>query len=248
MNRNKYLELRVNARKWHHEEGGIIKAADGTNLYINTGRTVKKSQENKADYEQRVKNIMDLSNPEIRDIPTIVKEEVNTIVAAPEKTDWTSDYLITSTPTTTVVSTTPVKTGVRSDRNNNPLNIRFTNIAWQGKKTDGKTDNAFEEFETRDYGWRAAYKNLNKKISIDGLNSIRKLISSWAPANENNTEGYISYVSEKTGIDPDAVLSSNDERLAKIGAAMAAVESGRRNNIDWEDALKGFKFYLGQPA
>jgi len=35
----------ANARKWKHEDGGIIKAEMGTNLYIGTGRNTQRSQE-----------------------------------------------------------------------------------------------------------------------------------------------------------------------------------------------------------
>ena len=57
-------------------------------------------------------------------------------------TDWTMQYRATGgneTPTTSpqqtttqtsVVTVKPDMSKVRSDRNNNPLNIRFTNIAW----------------------------------------------------------------------------------------------------------------------
>lgn len=252
MNTNKYLKLRANARKWKHEDGGIIKAEMGTNLYIGTGRNTQRSQEGltQEQYKQLLEETSKL-NPKGQDITLPEETDIETPAAtSTEQTDWTNDFRIGSEQAGPVQQVNPTvaatRTGVRSDRNNNPLNIRFTNIAWQGKKTSDKSDNDFEEFESRDYGWRAAYKNINKKITVDGLNSIRKLISSWAPANENNTEGYIKYVSSQTGIDPDDVLTANDERLAKIGAAMAAVESGRRTNIDWDDALRGFKFYLGQ--
>lgn len=256
MNTNKYLELRSNARKWKHEEGGVIKAATGTELpFIGLHRQINPAaaSESEKEYQEKVKKFLSETEFEIPELNIPEEQHVETkyTTTPAEKTDWTAGYRIgkgtsSTTPTvqTTIATAKPDMSKVRSDRNNNPLNIRFTNIAWQGKKTEGKSDNDFEEFESRDYGWRAAYKNIETKMKR-GLNTITKLVSEWAPPNENNTNGYIQFVAQKTGIDPNAVITQAD--LPKIGAAMAAVESGRRNNIDWDDALRGFKFYLGQP-
>lgn len=252
----KMATFAANSRRWSHEEGGVIKAATGTELpFIGLHRQINPAaaSESEKEYQEKVKKFLsetELEVPELN-IPEEQRVETKQITAPAEKTDWTAGYRIgegtsSTTPTiqTTIATAKPDMSKVRSDRNNNPLNIRFTNIAWQGKKTEGKSDNDFEEFESRDYGWRAAYKNIETKMKR-GLNTITKLVSEWAPPNENNTNGYIQFVAQKTGIDPNAVITQAD--LPKIGAAMAAVESGRRNNIDWDDALRGFKFYLGQP-
>lgn len=245
----KMATFAANARRWSHEEGGIIKAALGANLFLNTGRNINKNSHLTSDQYKKV--IEEISNADqVQELELETPEETEkSVVVKEEKQPWTTSYRISTetTPVVTQVSNTnkPDMSRVRSDRNNNPLNIRFTNIAWQGKRTADKTDNDFEEFESRDYGWRAAYKNIDTKMKR-GLNTLSKLISEWAPANENNTSGYIQYVSSKTGIDPNAIITQED--LPKIGAAMAAVESGRRDNIDWGDALRGFKFYLGQPV
>lgn len=250
----------ANARKWNHEDGGILKAQDGIQ-FLSLNRTdLKRQNETDEEWKNRVNAIVSAGNIDVDDIetpetvgPTASSSDGTTSIT----TDWTMQYRATGgneTPTTSpqqtttqtsVVTVKPDMSKVRSDRNNNPLNIRFTNIAWQGKKTEGKSDSAFEEFESRDYGWRAAYKNLETKMKR-GLNTITKLVSEWAPPSENNTNGYIQFVASKTGIDPNATITQAD--LPKIGAAMAAVESGRRNNIDWDDAMRGFKFYLGQPV
>lgn len=252
----KMATFAANSRRWSHEEGGIIKAATGTELpFIGLRRQINPAaaSESEKEYQEKVKKFLSETELEVPklNIPEEQRVETKQTTTPAEKTDWTAGYRIgegtsSTTPTvqTTVATAKPDMSKVRSDRNNNPLNIRFTNIAWQGKKTEGKSDNDFEEFESRDYGWRAAYKNIETKMKR-GLNTITKLVSEWAPPNENNTNGYIQFVAQKTGIDPNAVITQAD--LPKIGAAMAAVESGRRNNIDWDDALRGFKFYLGQP-
>ena len=86
----------------------------------------------------------------------------------------------------------------RGIRNNNPLNIRKGNN-WKGERPN-QTDPAFEEFESMEYGIRAAIKLIRNKIQGKGkghrpLCTIRTLVSSWAPPCENKTEAYIRFVS-----------------------------------------------------
>lgn len=120
----------------------------------------------------------------------------------------------------------------RGYRNNNPLNIRISNSNWIGKVSPN-TDGTFEQFENMGYGFRAALKLLRNYID-QRHNTIQKMISRWAPTNENNTTGYINTVSSKTGITPTEIISKNDKHsLTAIIKAMAYVENGSYyNNID----------------
>lgn len=114
----------------------------------------------------------------------------------------------------------------RGYRNNNPLNVRKNAAnAWKGKVVPG-TDSAFEQFVSMAYGYRCALYLLRKYIS-QGNNTIRKIISKWAPPSENNTSGYINHVATRSGINADTVIDRNDrEKLCKIAYAMAWVENG----------------------
>lgn len=114
----------------------------------------------------------------------------------------------------------------RGYRNNNPLNVRKNAAnAWKGKVVPG-TDSAFEQFITMAYGYRCALYLLRKYIG-QGHNTIRKIITKWAPPSENNTTSYINSVATRTGIGADTVLSRDDrERLCKIAWAMAWSENG----------------------
>ncbi len=114
----------------------------------------------------------------------------------------------------------------RGYRNNNPLNVRKNAAnAWKGKVVPG-SDPAFEQFITMAYGYRCALYLLRKYIS-QGHNTIRKIITKWAPPSENNTNGYINNVATRTGISADTVIDRNDrEKLCKIAWAMAWVENG----------------------
>lgn len=125
----------------------------------------------------------------------------------------------------------------RGYRNNNPVNIRISGNNWRGKVSPN-TDGAFEQFIDLVHGYRAALVLLRGRGYISGgNNTIRKIITKFAPANENNTAGYINRVSQMSGIDPDTVISKNDrDSLVRILYAMSTVENGTKdkagNNLE----------------
>lgn len=145
---------------------------------------------------------------------------------------------VAATPTTTSTNQTTENMGTeaqqhfndtslpRGYRNNNPLNVRKNAAnAWKGKVVPG-SDPAFEQFITMTYGYRCALYLLRKYIG-QGHNTIRKIVTKWAPPSENNTSGYVSNVATRTGIGADTVIDRNDQqKLCKIAWAMAWVENG----------------------
>lgn len=145
---------------------------------------------------------------------------------------------VAATPTTTSTNQTTENMGTeaqqhfndtslpRGYRNNNPLNVRKNAAnAWKGKVVPG-SDPAFEQFITMAYGYRCALYLLRKYIG-QGHNTIRKIVTKWAPPSENNTSGYVSNVATRTGIGTDTVIDRNDQqKLCKIAWAMAWVENG----------------------
>lgn len=91
--------------------------------------------------------------------------------------------------------------GVRGVRNNNPGNLRLTGIAWKGKVPNAEnTDREFEQFRDGGgypghvWGLRALYMDVRGDVLRDGLNTVTKLIHSYAPPSENNTRAYIDAV------------------------------------------------------
>lgn len=116
----------------------------------------------------------------------------------------------------------------RGMRNNNPGNIRISGNAWQGKiPVSNNTDGAFEQFKTYVYGIRAMILNLRSYFN-GGNNTLRKIITKWAPAADNNdTAAYIFTVSAKTGFGPDQFLTFDQGTLRKLVRAIAFVENGR---------------------
>lgn len=79
----------------------------------------------------------------------------------------------------------------RGLRNNNPGNIRHGND-WKGEKVGD--DKAFETFTSVEYGIRAIYKLLQTYSDKYNAKSIHDAITRFAPASENNTNGYINHV------------------------------------------------------
>ena len=130
----------------------------------------------------------------------------------------------------------------RGIRNNNPLNIRRSKDQWQGMKKV-QSDTQFCQFETLDWGWRAAFKLLTRTYYHQyRLYTIRTIISRWAPPNENNTRVYIENVSRLTGIAPDEPLGIPSDKPARwiaLGLAMAIQENGQ-TSIDYFAMLKGW--------
>lgn len=93
----------------------------------------------------------------------------------------------------------------RGIRNNNPGNLVITNIDWKGKVPVSKnTDGKFEQFTQPLWGIRAMFMDIRGDIEKDGLNTIRKLITAYAPKIENNTAAYIQAVVNRVGIGADA--------------------------------------------
>lgn len=130
----------------------------------------------------------------------------------------------------------------RGIRNNNPVNIR-QGSHWVGL-THPQTDSEFCTFESMAYGIRAALVLLRNYLSGWGgrrakLNTIYKIINNWAPSNENNTEAYINFVSEKSGINKYQVLwFSDNESIFKVLAAMCLMESSYVLERDLFDAAR----------
>lgn len=114
----------------------------------------------------------------------------------------------------------------RGLRNNNPLNIRISTDKFVGE-VQPSGDKEFKQFDTMAHGYRAAFRVLRTYINNYKCDTIRKIISRWAPATENNTMAYVMTVSSRAGISPDAPISAdNREMMVRIVAAMSYVENG----------------------
>jgi len=88
-------------------------------------------------------------------------------------------------------------------RNHNPGNLRTLppSRAWDGQV--GDDGNGYAVYSSDAYGVRALGHQL-MAYSNRGLNTVREIITSWAPAaDHNNTDAYIANVSTRLGVNPD---------------------------------------------
>jgi len=115
-------------------------------------------------------------------------------------------------------------------RNNNPGNLIRTNIAWQGKiPHSANPDKRFEQFENIHWGLRAMLKDLINDIN-KGKNTVKLLISEYAPPSENDTKAYINSVATTLGVAPTERLKEiNSAFLLRLSRAILKVELGTAN-------------------
>lgn len=112
----------------------------------------------------------------------------------------------------------------RGLRNNNPGNIRRTgNDTWQGMSAT-QTDPAFVQFVDMEHGVRAVAITINTYMSHYGINTVRGIITRYAPSSENNTAAYINDVAQRMGVGPDDALDQSN--IPALVDAICAHENG----------------------
>jgi hypothetical protein len=124
----------------------------------------------------------------------------------------------------------------RGYANANPGNIRLTKdskgdtVLWQGEIL-GK-DKAFKTFKSMVWGYRAIFVLLRTYINR-GINTIEKIVNTYAPPNENNTKSYVNFVASKLGKPSNTVVSLTDlNTLTQLVAAISQMENGLAPNMD----------------
>lgn len=109
---------------------------------------------------------------------------------------------------------------------NNIGNLRASPANWIGK---GSPYNGYETFDTPEQGAAAATKNIQHIAAAHGGSvSLADLITTWAPAGDNNDpETYAATVAKAVGMDvDDDVPIDNPDKMTAIVKAMAKVEKG----------------------
>lgn len=117
-------------------------------------------------------------------------------------------------------------------KRNNPLNIRYSpNNNWVGQIGE---DNGFCVFKSPAYGFRAAFILL-RNYKKQGLDTVEKIITKFAPPFENPTYHYIKFVANKLenigihcyGINMEfSPLSMDKECIVSLLSAMCKFETG----------------------
>jgi hypothetical protein len=111
----------------------------------------------------------------------------------------------------------------RGIRNNNPLNL-----AYAAQTGTVGSDGRFGIYKDQESGVAAAENQLLRYQDRDHLDTLSKIISKWAPANENDTASYIADVSKRTGFGANDRLDLHDKKTAAaIIEAMGRRETGR---------------------
>jgi hypothetical protein len=110
----------------------------------------------------------------------------------------------------------------RGVRNNNPGNIDYNpRNQWQGQLApDPAIEKRFARFDTAENGIRAlaklilAYRGKDGMpgIGSTGIDTVREVISRWAPGVENDTESYIKAVAAGVGAQPNQPIEIRNFR------------------------------------
>lgn len=119
----------------------------------------------------------------------------------------------------------------RSYRNSNPGNLRV-GAHWRGLRSPfnmtpaQEAEHEFCVFENPKWGFRALGLLLTN-YGHDGFESVRAIITRFAPPNENATAAYITAVCTDTGFVTDRTLNLEDRGvLAGLCKAIATHEAG----------------------
>lgn len=107
-------------------------------------------------------------------------------------------------------------------RNNNPGNIR-PGDPWTGKVGENA---GFIVFRTLQLGIRALSMDLCNKY-LKGYDTIREVLTRYAPTSENDTEKYIKSVAKSTGLDPNKPYELSQKTLTDLVLAICLHENGK---------------------
>lgn len=137
----------------------------------------------------------------------------------------------------------PISRGIR---NNNPGNIRvgvlFDGLATPGQRTPvQKPEKEFSVFVSPEMGLRALTRNFLTSNKKNGRDTVRKMITRFAPPSENDTEAYIKKVAGAVGIASDVPVDlTNRDTMLNFLKAIITHENGAQPFTD-ETILEGMR-------
>lgn len=149
-----------------------------------------------------------------------------------EKTALTSpagEVLYQSTSATPGATTVAVPLALKDNAgivNNNPLNIKWTADSrknpWVGQTGENRR---FVVFSKPEYSFRAGAKIL-QSYAKRGVNTLEKIVATWAPASDNNNvKAYVTLVSKVSGLAPSTLVTP--AMYPKVLQGMAKMETSR---------------------
>lgn len=113
----------------------------------------------------------------------------------------------------------------RGIRNNNPGNLIFVPvIRWEGQTGADPTGKAV--FSSPELGIRAATINLLTGFLRDGRDTLREIITRWAPSHENPTDSYMQFMSDAMGVSIDQPIALVPENIEALVRGIGHFENG----------------------
>lgn len=107
---------------------------------------------------------------------------------------------------------------------NKPSQFNVGNLRPVGQSTGFQQPASYEE------GIRAMDDNLKVYGTKHKINTLRGVISRYAPSSENDTEGYINFVAQRTGLKPDQEIDLTNPAVRHvISGPMILMEKGGQN-------------------
>ena len=107
---------------------------------------------------------------------------------------------------------------------NKPSQFNVGNLRPVGQSTGFQQPASYEE------GIKAMDDNLKVYGTKHKINTLRGVISRYAPSSENDTEGYINFVAQRTGLKPDQEIDLTNPAVRHvISGPMILMEKGGQN-------------------
>ncbi|SMP81048.1 hypothetical protein SAMN02744783_04797 [Serratia sp. CC22-02] len=128
-----------------------------------------------------------------------------------------------------------VNSHTRSFRNNNFGNLEYAGQAGaELEAANAKGERRFAKFDSPEEGFRALANQLSsyaegtsKAVGYQKLNTVRGIITNYAPKGENDTEGYIAQLSKTLRVrESDRLDLSNADVMTKVMRQIATIEGG----------------------
>ena len=130
---------------------------------------------------------------------------------------------------------TGARAGVRPafpGKNNNPVNMRYYGVGWNGERPAGLSKGDFTRFDTPQNGARAGIRNLMTLGKRHGF-TLNGIMPKFSPSSENDTGRHIRNISSISNLPPDKVLDPNDTgQMVDLLRGVIGAESGRKA-LNW---------------
>ena len=120
-----------------------------------------------------------------------------------------------------------------------PANPTGTNQFNVGNLRPVGQSTGFQQPASYEEGIRAMDKNLEVYGTKHKINTLRGVISRYAPSSENDTENYIKFVAQRTGLDPNQEIDLTNPAVRHvISGPMILMEKGGKNIFGGKQAVQ----------